>query len=100
MRYDALHYKSKVIKSPNEINRILIENNFEWLLDCEIENANFEIRNNTIIWNYGNLYSGNWIYGIWKNGVFHGTFENGIFENGDFKGKFISGIKLTDISKN
>ena len=26
--------------------------------------------------------------------------ENGIFENGDFKGKFISGIKLTDISKN
>lgn len=100
MRYDILYYGKEVIKIPSVINKILIDNELEWLLDCEIENANFEIKNKTIIWNSGNFYSGNWVFGIWKSGSFYGTFENGIFENGEFNGKFISGIKLNEYSRN
>ena len=95
MKFKELTYKTSSIKNEVEINKILQKEGFYWLIDSEIENASIEIVRDTIIWNDGDFYSGNWHYGIWKNGNFYGVWENGIFENGNFKGKFLSGIKTS-----
>jgi len=94
MRYTKLTYGDKTITNNKHITEILLSNKFYWLIDSEIENADIEINNNTIIWNSGEYYTGNWHYGIFKNGEFHGNFINGIFEDGRFKGKWVSGINL------
>lgn len=97
MRFNELIYNGNKITNQNKILDILEQNDFHWLIDSEIEDAQIEIKKNTLIWHNGNYYSGNWHFGIFKNGTFHGTFENGIFEGGKFKGKFISGINLTSV---
>jgi hypothetical protein len=94
MRYKELIIDEKSIKSQNQIDSILKSKKFYWLIDSEIENAQIEIKNDTLIWNSGDFYSGDWHYGIFKNGNFWGNFINGIFENGNFKGKWKSGINL------
>ena len=93
MRYLELRHNGKTFTNEREINQILQSNKFYWLIDSEIENAELEIKNNTLIWHNGVFYFGNWFYGIFKNGVFNGIWENGIFENGVFNGKWKSGIK-------
>jgi hypothetical protein len=96
MKYKSLVYKEEVFRNSKKINDILLDNNLEWLIDAEIENAELEIKNNTLIWKNGIWYSGTWHYGIWLDGSFiNGTWENGIWENGHFHqtAKFISGIK-------
>lgn len=93
MRYKCLEYEGNKIYNPQKIEEILSKNNLNWLIDSEFENADIEIRNQTLIWNSGNYFSGNWHYGIWKSGTFFGTWENGIFEDGVMKGTFKSGIK-------
>lgn len=97
MRYSELNFRGKTYTSQREIHDILFSNNFYWLIDSEIEDAKIDIQKNTIIWNGGNFYSGNWEYGIFKNGEFYGNWKNGIFENGFFGGKWQSGINLEDI---
>ncbi len=92
MRFNELVYNGTPIKEEYKILKILQKEGFYWLIDSEIEDASLKILNNTIIWDSGNFYSGNWHYGIWKNGNFYGIWENGIWENGNFKGKFLSGI--------
>ena len=94
MRYSELKYNGKVYTSDIQINEILEKENLFWLIDSEIEKANIEIINNTLIWNEGNFYTGNWEYGIFKDGIFYGNWENGIWENGNFAGKWKSGIKM------
>ena len=83
MRYSELNYRGKTYTNVNEINDILLKEKFYWLIDSEIENAQLEIKNNTLIWNNGSFYTGNWYYGIW--------------ENGNFDGKWCSGINLKQI---
>lgn len=90
-----LNYKGKIYKNINEINKILTQEKFYWLIDSEVENAKIEIQNQTLIWNDGIYMSGNWIYGIFKNGLFYGNWKNGIFEGGYFNGNWQSGINLT-----
>jgi hypothetical protein len=94
MRYSELKYNGKVYTNELQINEILEKENLFWLIDSEIEKANIEIINNTLIWNEGNFYTGNWEYGIFKDGIFYGNWENGIWENGNFAGKWKSGIKM------
>lgn len=94
MRYVGLVFNGKIIKNPDTIDDILCENDFKWLVDSEIEDADLEIKKGTIIWNSGVFYTGSWKYGIFKEGIFHGIWENGIFEGGDFKGNWKSGINL------
>ena len=89
MRYSQLKYKDKIYTNYKDINDILLKEKMYWLIDSEIEDAQLEIKNNTIIWHNGNFYSGNWYYGIFKSGKFYG-----VWENGDFAGKWISGINL------
>jgi len=93
MRFTKLRTKNKVYNIESKIEEILYDNKFYWLIDSEIENADITLENNTIIWNSGDFYNGNWYYGIWKGGNFYGVWENGIFESGNFKGNFLSGIK-------
>lgn len=94
MRVNKLTIDGKSIFTTKKINSILRENGFYWLIDSEIEDADIEIKNNTLIWNSGKFYVGDWEYGIFKSGEFYGNFINGIFENGLFKGKWYSGINL------
>jgi len=95
MRYIELKYGNKVLTNERVITQILRDNNFNWLIDSEIQDATIEIKNNTIIWESGEFIWGRWHYGIFKTGIFSGIWENGIWENGDFRGKWISGVKLT-----
>jgi hypothetical protein len=97
MRFNELIYNGSKIINQNKILNILEQNDLHWLIDSEIEDAQIEIKNNTLIWYGGSYYSGNWHYGIFIDGNFHGTFENGILEGGNFKGKFVSGINLMEI---
>jgi hypothetical protein len=94
MRFKQIVVGDKKITNQKSILELLEQNGFDWLIDSEIEDADLELKNNTLIWNGGDFYSGSWHYGIFKSGNFYGIFENGIFENGNFEGKFLSGIKM------
>jgi hypothetical protein len=93
----CMKYKKVIINGTEYTNQSKIETSlnelkFHWVVDAEFENAEFEIKNNTIIWENGTWLYGNWHFGIWLNGIFHGIWENGIFEDGEMKGEFQSGI--------
>ena len=94
MRYTELKYGNKTYTIESQIEKILENQKFYWLLDSEFENAVLEIKKDTLIWYSGDFFSGNWYYGIFKDGSFNGIWENGIFENGSFSGKWLSGINL------
>jgi hypothetical protein len=94
MRFKELIEGDKRITNQKQIIDILEKEGFHWVVDSEIENAQIEIKKNTLIWHSGDFFSGNWHYGIFKSGNFYGIFENGIFEGGNFKGEFLSGIKV------
>lgn len=85
-RYKELNYKGKKYIKKYEIDEILIKNNFNWFLDCEIENTRLEIIKDTLILNSGIFYNGTFEYGVirdidWRNG----RFMNGVIYNGIFK---------------
>lgn len=92
MRYLELLFEGKTYTSESKIDKILGQNDFNWLIDAEIENSKLEIKKNTLIWHGGTFFSGDWYYGIFKDGTFYGNWKNGIFENGKFLGKWNSGI--------
>jgi hypothetical protein len=96
MKYKELKVGDNTYSKQKEIENILKEHQLFWLIDAEIENAEIEIKNDTIIWNNGIWLHGDFRFGIWKNGIFHGVFENGIFEGGEFKGEWESGINFTE----
>jgi hypothetical protein len=87
MRFTCLYYNGNKIVDNNTIERKLLSEGLSWLIDCEIENAEIEIKNKTLIWKSGTLYSGLWFYGIWESGTFHGTWESGIWVDGVRRGK-------------
>ncbi len=94
MRFKSLNYNSQNILRESEINKILSNNNLDWLLNAEFEEAEIEVKNKTLIWHNGNWYAGDFEYGIWIDGNFYGgSFINGIWQNGEFyDGTFESGI--------
>ena len=99
-RFKNFKYNDEVIKKTNKINDIL-DTHFTWFSYCEFEEADIEIKNNTIIWKNGKFYKGIIKYIIWQDGIFfNGMFENGIWENGIWEnGKWISGIWLNGVVK-
>lgn len=99
-KYESLKVGEKDYKSQTDIESQLKKLNFYWIIDAELENANIEVKHNTIIWNNGKFLHGTWEYGIFLGGEFYGKWENGIFEDGIFKGKWISGIDYTKKIKN
>ena len=100
MKYKNLKIGDKVYRNSKHIERELKKRNFYWVIDSECENADMEIKHDTLIWNDGKWDHGSWEFGIFLGGEFYGKWENGIFENGVFKGKWISGIDYTEKIKN
>lgn len=94
MKYNELKFEGKIYNEKWEIDEILIENDFKWLVNAEIENARIEIIKNTLVWNSGIWYNGNWNFGVFRDGEWkYGTWENGVWYNGKWRdGKFKSGI--------
>lgn len=86
MKYKSLIFNDTKYTIRNQIEKILRDLKFFWLIDAEMENAEIEIRNNTLIWYNGIFLSGQWHFGIFKDGKFYGNFINGIWEGGQFKG--------------
>ena len=85
-RYKELKYDGKIYTKRYEIDDLLIENNFGWLIDAEVENLRIEIISDTLVINAGVWYNGIFEYGVirdidWRNG----NFENGVVYNGVFK---------------
>lgn len=95
MDFLELKYVGKTYTDPKQINKILKEEGFYWLIDSEVDGAIIEIENGTLIWHEGVYMVGDWHYGIFKNGGFYGNWKNGIFENGYFNGNWESGINLS-----
>jgi len=50
MRFKELIYGDRKMTNNREIETFLEKNNFNWLIDSEIENAQIEISKNTLIW--------------------------------------------------
>lgn len=96
MRYFKLTIAEKEYTNDREIDNILLEDGFGWIVDAEIKNAIIEIKNNTIIWKSGKWFYGDWKYGIFKGGEFYGVFKNGIIDGGQIKGEFEAGINLVE----
>jgi len=92
MRFKQFKIGDTVVNDPIKMNEILTKNDLHWLIDSEIEDADIEIKNKTLIWNNGSYNAGHWHYGIWKYGQFNGVWENGIWEKGHFGGEWKSGI--------
>jgi hypothetical protein len=111
-RYKELKFNGKIYTEQYKIEEILIKNNFNWFLDCEVENVRIEIEYNTLIFNAGVFFNGTWLYGVfrdgewkygnWESGVwYNGIWRNGIFKNGIiFNGKFFNGKILNGTIKN
>lgn len=95
MKYKSLKVDGRDYDNHNDIVKVLKNYNFYWVIDAEFENAEIEIKNNTLVWESGDWLHGKWEYGIFKGGKFHGTWINGIFVDGEFKGKWESGIDIT-----
>jgi hypothetical protein len=93
-RYKELRYNSKTYTEQYKINQILLEEGFQWFLDCEVEEVRIEIRNKTLIFNSGTFFNGTWKYGVFRDGVWkYGIWEGGVWYNGKwFNGIFQSGI--------
>jgi len=94
MRYNELKFDGKIISEQWKIDEILIENDFKWLVNAEIENARLEIIKDTLVWNAGIWYNGNWEFGVFRDGEWkYGTWEGGVWYNGKWKdGTFKAGI--------
>lgn len=93
-RFSELKIKNKILINSSEIELYLSSSDFYWLLDCELDNVKIEIDNNTLIWNNGIFYHGDWLWGVWNNGEFRsGTWHGGIFYDGVFKGEWKNGVK-------
>ena len=79
MKYLELKHNGKIHTLEEEIENILEDLGFNWLIDSEVRNAKIEIKRGTLIWNDGTFISGDWYYGIFKGGEFYGNWESGIF---------------------
>ncbi|MCK9445489.1 hypothetical protein M0Q50_01180 [bacterium] len=110
IRYKELKYNGLVYNKRYEIDKFLLENNFGWMIDAEIENMRLEIMKETLIVNAGIIYNCEFDYGVIRdcdvrnihfvNGVINnGTFKNFLIEKGIiFGGTFLKGdIKFADI---
>lgn len=93
-KYKELKYKGKIYTEDYQIEEILVENGFSWVIDAETYMLRLEILNDTLIINAGTWYNGIFKYGCIRNCAWKfGTFESGIIFNINWQdGMFLSGI--------
>lgn len=79
----------EVYKTTNYIHQKLTESNHAWILECELDNAVIEIKDNILYFKEGIFYWGYWKWGIFDGGEFRsGYWSGGILRDGIFKGKY------------
>jgi len=99
-RFIQLTIDDKLIKSTKLVEQYLINSDFYWLLNCELDNVILEIKDNLLYWKKGTFYYGTWIWGIFEDGEFlSGNWNGGIFLNGTFKANFNNGVFKNGIFK-
>lgn len=82
-RFKQLKIDDKILTISKEIEQFLYESNFSWLLVCELDNVDIEIKDNILYWHSGILYWGIWEWGVFLNGEFRsGKWLGGILING------------------
>lgn len=110
IRYKELKFNNQIYTKKYQIDDILLDNGFGWMIDAEVENMRLEIMKETLIVNAGIIYNCEFDYGVirdadvrnihFHNGViYNGTFKNCLIEKGIiFNGTFLKGdIKFADI---
>ena len=93
-RYKELIFGDKTFTETHLIDQKLLENGFDWFLDCEVENVSLEIKKKTLVFNSGVFFNGTWVYGVFQDGQWkYGTWEGGVWYNGTwYNGIFKNGI--------
>lgn len=93
-RFIELRKDDKILKGSKNIELYLSENQeFSWLLDCEIDDMKLEIKDNILYVKSGIFYYGEWKWGVIENCDFRGgVFNGGIFKNGNFKALWKNGV--------
>ena len=95
IRFSSLIVDNKKYTFSLDIERYLVTTEYNWLLECEVENVNIEIKDNILIWKSGIFYWGTWYWGIWKSGEFRsGIWNGGVFYDGIFNGDWLKGRRL------
>jgi hypothetical protein len=103
-RFKRLKIGDTVITQQKSADEVLYAMGFHWLRYAEFENAEIEIKKNTVIWVNGTWYWGDWKFGVWLNGTWlggnwlggvwkDGTWLGGKWFNGLWKGKIKSNVK-------
>ena len=92
MKIRELTAKGKLLTDAYDIELLLRNGGFGWVLDAETENAVLEIIDRKLYWYAGQWYAGTWQDGVWLNGSFRaGQWLNGVWHNGTFQGTWNNG---------
>jgi hypothetical protein len=92
-RFKQLKTDEKVITTSKEIEQYLYSSPFSWLLMCELDGADLEIKNDILYWNSGIIYWGVWEWGVFVNGDFRsGTWLGGILLGGTVSADWHRGV--------
>lgn len=113
-RFIKLTTENKVINNTKPIEKFLASTSFDWLLNCELDNVELEIKDNILYVKEGVIYWGNMKWFVFDKGEFRsGTWEggicnegkinksvkinNGVIKSGEFKGEWNNGKKIRSI---
>jgi len=95
-RFIKLTTENAVITNTKPIEKFLASTSFDWLLNCELDNVELEIKDNILYWKKGVMYWGDWKWGVWESGEFRsGTWHGGILLGGTVKAKWLNGVDKT-----
>lgn len=87
MRFISFTQNGKTHKNAEDIQRLLAAAGFGWLLRCEFDSAQLEVRNGVLLWHAGVFYWGDWRWGIFLGGEWRsGHWRGGVWQGGAWKG--------------
>lgn len=80
------------------MNIEILNSNYPWMLEAEIENAIIGMSNSNLVWYTGNWECGRWFGGNWKSGTWKsGDWYGGTWESKAIKDKLLS-VQVDNIS--
>lgn len=95
-RFIKLTTETSVYTNTKPIEKYLATTEFDWLLNCELDNVVLEIKDNILYFKEGTIYWGNWRWGVFEKGEFRsGTWQGGIVLGGTVKAKWLNGVDKT-----
>lgn len=95
-RFIKLTTDTSVYNNTKPIEKYLATTEFDWLLNCELDNVVLEIRDNILYWKSGVMYWGDWKWGVFESGeIRSGTWHGGIKLGGNVKANWLNGVDKT-----